>query len=169
MTESSRGNSWVSDDQSIVEKEIVDGSLPVSEGDGVGEITDVQTQDGGEDGEECKASVKMEGKGESYVLTLKVVLPGSSEPLTVMVSGMQHREGGGGVEGETCAWSRVTWEWSVVPLTSGKVCVTLLRWFLLHAQHGTGEHRHFSLHAVGTASLCLCMCWGASVQGLAVG
>ena len=112
LTESSRGNSCVSDDQSIVDKETVDGSLPVSEGDGGCEITDVQAQDGGEDGEECKDSVKMEGKGETYVLTLKVALPGSSEPLTVMVSGMQHREGGG-VEGETCTWSRVTWEWSV--------------------------------------------------------
>lgn len=64
-------------------KETAEGSPPVSEGDG--ELTDDMGQDGREDGE-GKAGVKMEGKGESYVLSLKVVLPGSSEPLTVMVS-----------------------------------------------------------------------------------
>ena len=91
---------WDSEDQRIAGKETAEGSPPVSEGDG--ELTDGVGQDGREDGE-AKASVKMEGKGESYVLSLKVLLPGSSEPLTVMVSSTlgsaQHGEWGTSVEG----------------------------------------------------------------------
>lgn len=92
MTEPSDVTSWVGEERSIADKETADGFLPVSEGDGDGAVTDECGHDGGADGE-GQARVKLEGKGESYVLTLKVLLPGSSEPLTVMVSSTHRREG----------------------------------------------------------------------------
>ena len=115
---------WDSEDQGIVGKETAEGSPPVSERDG--ELTDGMGQEGQEDGE-GKAGVKMEGKGESYVLSLKVVLPGSSEPLTVMVSSIlgsaQHGKWGTSMEGGAvlgAGWHAS----SPAPVAFGDVCST---------------------------------------------
>lgn len=101
LTDSSRGSSWASDGHGSVSKEEAAGAdsfLPTTEGEGGGVssvIVDLEADEGREEGEDSKDSAKLEGKGESYVLTLKVVLPGSSEPLTVMVSSIRYREEGG--------------------------------------------------------------------------
>ena len=88
--ESSKFSSWPSDGQGSVSKVAAEGGGASSEN------VDVQANNGGEEGEGSKDRTKLEGKGESYVLTLKVVLPGSSDPISVMVSSTQYREEEGG-------------------------------------------------------------------------